>query len=194
MRRELVPAFRECTRALRRMDTEWAVGGAEAMAAHGYQRETLDVDLFIGDDARDDLIGALERKNLPVITVLEGVHYAVTPDPKHDEVRIDLLFPSDEPEVTAIWKPVDAVIADEKVPVIRLEYIAASKLLTDPASERGRKDAGDLAELHRRGMIDGPKVLDVLNHCPGRGPAKQRLMDLITGPERSVARRSRRTR
>jgi len=194
MRRELVPAFRECTRALRPMDTEWAIGGAEAMAAHGYQRETLDVDFFIGDDAREELLATLERRRLPVITVLEGVHYAVTPNLKQDDVRIDLLFPSDEPEVTAIWKPTDAVIADEKVPVIRLEYIVASKLLTDPASERGQKDAGDLSELHRRGMIDGPTVLEVLNHCPGRGPAKQRLMDLIAGPERSHAPRQRRAR
>lgn len=197
MRRELIPAFRECTQALRRMDTEWAVGGAEAMAAHGFARETMDVDIFIGDDARDELLATLEQRHLPVITVLENVHYAITPNPKNDDVRVDLLFPSDEPEVSGIWKPTDLVIADERVPVLRMEFIVASKLLTDPGSERGRKDAGDLAELQRRGLVDGPRVLDVLNDCPGKGRAKQRLMELVAGPERSVApstRRPKRTR
>ena len=37
MRRELIPAFRECTQALRRMDTEWAVGGAEAALGGGIE-------------------------------------------------------------------------------------------------------------------------------------------------------------
>lgn len=186
-------ALKQCTAVLRRLDTEWAIGGAVAMAAHGYTRATRDVDLFVGDDAREELLEALRERSAPVLEVNEPYHYALLANPDDAEERVDLLFPSDQPEVGAIWRPVDAVIAGEKMPVMRCEHLVASKLLTEPASERYAKDHADLLALRDRNLVDGPRVLEVLKECAGNAGGRRRLVELLRGPESSRSR-SRTTR
>lgn len=167
---------------LRPLDTEWAIGGAVAMAAHGYLRATTDIDIFVADEAREELFEGLEALGHRVRTVNEPLQYAVGPE---DHEHVEFLFPTDMPEVSAIWKPIDVIVKGEVMPMMRGEYLVASKLLIEPDDPRFAKDLGDLVAMHERGLIDGPKVLEVLDDCPGATAAKRRLAELLSPPERS---------
>jgi len=170
---KLRAAFARCVRELERLDADWAVGGAFAMAAHGYTRATRDIDLFIGDDAREPLLAALRAHGVAVDEVVEDIHYAAIPDRRDPESRIDLLFPSSEPDVSAMMSARPALVLRKKVPVWPLHLIVANKLL----SER-HKDALDLEELRKRGLVDAGRVLEVLQELrePGAIKRLQRLM------------------
>lgn len=173
--RALRALFALCARELDKLEADWAVGGAFAMGAHGYTRATRDIDLFIGDDVREDLLAALRARGVAVEEVVEDIHYAAIPDRRDPEERVDLLFPSSEPDVSALMAARPAKVLDRQVPVWPLHYIVANKLL----SERD-KDAQDLGELRKRGLIDAPRVLEVLQEM--REPAAiRRLARLVHG-------------
>lgn len=91
-----------CAEVLDDLDADWAVGGALAMAAHGFTRQTEDVDICIGDDVREELLERLTRRGHDPQEVFEPIHYALVPNLAKPEVRIDLLFPSSAPETLAI--------------------------------------------------------------------------------------------
>lgn len=167
--------FARCVRELERLDADWAVGGAFAMAAHGYTRETSDIDLFIGDDAREPLLAALRARGVAVDEVLEDIHYAAIPDRRDPEQRIDLLFPSSEPDVSALMAARPASVLRRRVPVWPLHLIVAAKLMSSRA-----KDAHDIVELHKRGLIDAGRVLDALQDM-GEPAAIKRLQALVRG-------------
>jgi hypothetical protein len=59
-------ALRACADELDALDADWAVAGATAMQVHGYTRATRDVDLFIGDDVRPELLARLRARAIPV--------------------------------------------------------------------------------------------------------------------------------
>lgn len=182
----------QAARILRPLDTEWAIGGAVAMAANGYLRATTDVDVFVADEAREELLEGLERLGHAVRTINAPLQYSVGPEHKD---HVEFLFPSDMPEVQAIWKPMDVVVKGEVMPVMRCEYLVAAKLLIEPNDPRHGKDGHDLLALRDRGLIDGPKVLEVLDDCPGSRAAKSRLRDLLdVGHERSLSRSKQRRR
>ncbi len=170
--------FSTCVRELERLDADWAVGGAFAMAAHGYTRETRDIDLFIGDDVREQLLAALRARGIAVDEVLEHIHYAAMPDRKDPEARVDLLFPSSEPDVSAMMSARPAQVLRRKVPVWPLHLIVANKLLSDRD-----KDAHDLAELRKRGLIDASRVLEVLQDM--HEPAAIKRLQALVGARRS---------
>lgn len=167
--------FARCARTLAALDADWAVGGAFAMAAHGYTRATRDIDLFIGDDVREPLLASLRARGVAVDEILEHIHYAAIPDRRDPEARVDLLFPSSEPDVSAMMSARPAQVLRRRVPVWPLHLIVANKLL----SERD-KDAHDLAELRKRGLIDAGRVLEVLQELGERGAIK-RLQALVGG-------------
>ena len=66
--------------------------------------------------------------------------------------------------------------------------LVAAKLLTSPNSERWAKDRADLEALRDRNLVDGPRVLEVLQDCAGSQAARKRLAELIRGPETSRSR------
>lgn len=167
--------FARCARTLAALDADWAVGGAFAMAAHGYTRATRDIDLFIGDDAREPLLAALRSQGVAVDEVLEHIHYAAIPDRRDPEERIDLLFPSSEPDVSALMAARPASVLRYRVPVWPLHLIVVAKLLSDRD-----KDRHDLAELRKRGLIDAGRVLDVLQEMK-EPTAIRRLRALVGG-------------
>ncbi len=174
--------FARCVRELSRLDADWAVGGAFAMAAHGYTRETRDIDLFIGDDAREPLLAALRAHGVAVEEIVEDIHYAAIPDRRDPEARVDLLFPSSEPDVSAVMAARPALVLRRKVPVWPLHLIVANKLLSERA-----KDAHDLVELRQRGLIDAGRVLEVLQEMKERG-AIERLRRLVGARQRGARR------
>lgn len=173
---------------LDRRDAEWAVGGAVAMAAHGYKRDTEDIDIFAGDDVREDLFAHLKEKRIDVDEIVPEIHYTAIPDPSRPEVRVDFLFPSAEPDVSAIMNPARARLGRHEMPVWPMHLIVASKLL----STRD-KDAFDLGELRNRGLVDADAVVRVLQEMRER-EAITRLRELMKPRDRDDHERTPRGR
>lgn len=180
--KSLVALVRRCARHLDKLEADWAVGGATAMGAHGYVRQTRDVDLFIADDCRADLLAALKGDGYLVDDVMPPVHYVVTPLKAADpESRVDLLFPALGIETLGLMAARRVSIAGMKLPVMPLAHLVALKLQTDPLFDRDRydKDLQDLRELRARGYIDSRKVEELLEDVRDKA-AVRRLHDLLT--------------
>jgi hypothetical protein len=178
---ELAPVLRACAVQLDRMDADWAVGGATAMAVHGFERATKDVDLFIADEARMVLLAALRKQGLAVQQVFPPSHYAVRERGQADpDMRVDLLFPALGVESLGMMAARPASLAGRQMPVFPMQHLVAAKLLVDPVFERARydKDCQDLRELRARGLIDTERVLAVLEDLHDR-PAMERLRALM---------------
>lgn len=169
-----------CARELDALGADWAIGGAVAMAAHGYVRATQDVDLFIGDDARDDLLTALKAHRLPMVPAMEPFHYAIVPDRRHPDARVDLLFPALGIESLALMAARRERIGRHSWPMWPIAHIIAQKLTTDPRIDpaRGIKDGHDLQSLRDHGLIDPRQVGELLDDIGDRG-AKRRLAALV---------------
>src|SRR5271157_3543045 len=95
------------------IDRPYAIGGALAMGAHGYRRHTDDVDAYVVYEDRGDWIRALRERGLTVTPLFTGVHYvAYLPEHNDPEIRIDLLVPAEDPDLSAVEVPDSAVIVD----------------------------------------------------------------------------------
>lgn len=179
--RALVPVVAACAEELDDLDADWAVAGATAMAVHGYERATKDVDLFVGDDVREALLARLRRRRLVVEAVFPPSHYAIHPRRSVDpERRVDLLFPALGVESLGLMAARPASIMGRQMPVLPLAHLVAAKLLVDPVYERARadKDASDLGELRIRGLIDSGRVAAILEDL-GDADALERLQRLM---------------
>lgn len=161
----LAKVLRICAIELDRLAADWAVSGATALATHGYERATKDVDLFIAEEVRDELLDRLAERGLAVEEVFAPVHFSVTPARSRDpELHIDLLFPALGVECLGLVAAKRAPVAGREMPVVPLAYLVAAKLIVDPAEdpERHAKDLQDLRELRLRGLIDAARVEEVL--------------------------------
>lgn len=169
-----------CARELDRLGADWAIGGAVAMAAQGYVRATGDVDLFVGDDVRAELLAALRKRSIPVIETMEPVHYTIIPDRTKPDSRVDLLFPALGIETLAMMAATRLPLFGKRLPVWPLPHIVAHKLATDPEvdADRAAKDASDLRELRARGLVDTLKIAELLDDVRD-GAAKTRLFELM---------------
>ena len=178
--KSLVSLLRRCARRLDELEADWAIGGATAMAAHGYVRQTKDVDLFIADDCRTELLETLRNEGYFIDAIMPPAHYIAAPPQVADpETRIDLLFPALGVETLGLMAARRATVAGMKLPVLPLAHLVALKLQTDPLFERDRyeKDLQDLRELRARGLIDSRRVEEVLEDV-GDAAAVRRLYDL----------------
>lgn len=154
----------------------YAIGGAVAMAAHGFARETSDLDVFFHGDDSNRVLSALRKAGLKIATIAEPYHYAIFPDLTDPDTRIDLLFAWSEPEVSAIDAPdeLDATIMGEEmtVNVFPVVLIATAKLVSDRV-----RDHQDVAAMYVRGLFDPTEVKTILKHLKDKD-ATQRLRDL----------------
>lgn len=190
--------LRKVKKALDDLEADWAVGGAVAMAAHGYTRETADVDVFIGDDVREELLARLAAdESLDVIELMAPFHYGVVQKGGSTAARLDLLFPALGIESLAVMAARRASVFGESIPIWPLPHIVAAKLVTDPQVDpaRAAKDAQDLRELRDRGLIDVLRVHELLEDVRDRG-ARQRLAELTAParPKSAAKKSSRRSR
>jgi hypothetical protein len=163
--RELSKLLRLCAKKLDAIDAEWAIAGAAAMAAHGYERQTKDIDVFVADDAREELIDYLASRGVTVTHIMPPSHYIIRPPKTLDlDKRIDILFPALGIESLGLMAARRHTIDGQDVPVLQIEHVIALKLQTDPTFDRDRyaKDAQDLQELRARGLIDPHRVRVVL--------------------------------
>ncbi|HZU84669.1 MAG TPA: hypothetical protein VE987_17185 [Polyangiaceae bacterium] len=143
------------------------IGGGIAVAAHGFRRDTVDVDAFFHYGDRQKVLRALRTvaPDFAVEPIADSHWIAVAPDAAPDE-RIDLMFATGDPEESAIelaemkrYKGVDA-------PMFPVDLLVACKYLAD---REDPKDWLDIYALHQRGAYD---VADVVKRLRQMGLAK----------------------
>lgn len=127
----------------------YAIGGAVAMAAHGYTRATTDVDVFIDPNDRPAALRALRNNSYGASFRVERIHgdehWIATRGDGGQKYRVDLLFPSADPDWSAIQVP-DMV---EGVPFFSPEMIALSKLYVNTYEA-----VTDIVVMLRSGIVD----------------------------------------
>jgi hypothetical protein len=141
------PHFVEMLRALRDEGVEHLVIGAHALAAHGYVRATLDIDIWVRPSAENAIRTwrALERFRAPLTKMKSDdfaepeVLYQIGVPPS----RIDIMTSVTGLEFDAAWsRRIMATFGDVVVPVLGGQDLRAAKRAA------GRlKDLADLEEL-----------------------------------------------
>lgn len=127
----VLEAMRSASRALTALGVRHAVAGGLAVGAHGYPRNTRDVDLLVGGEAFERHAGGL-------VTLKPGVPIQI------DGVSVDLLSASvDEP----FLEPSLAQPAAGEVPVVPATTLVYLKLKSPRL-----KDRADVVELLKAGL------------------------------------------
>lgn len=159
--------LQRATAALDALNVPYGIGGALAMRAHGYSRETTDVDVFALDESRGPIIRALRSHELTVAPVFQPFHY-VAYDPVYGdpEIRIDMLFPASEPELSGIEYAERKMIAGINTRVFPVNLLVASKFYSD--RDEDHRDIG--AMLHR-GIFDPSEVERLIASVDPEGAA-----------------------
>ncbi|MBI4577398.1 MAG: nucleotidyl transferase AbiEii/AbiGii toxin family protein [Planctomycetes bacterium] len=135
-------------------DIQYAIGGATALAVHGYRRFTRDVDVFVLERDLNTLMRALRTVGLDVFAISEPSQYgAKLPGDPDPERRIDVLVPNSEPELSAV----EYAVESRRFRVFSPNLLAMAKFyaLDDSADPR---HAYDLLAMYRRGMFDPAAV------------------------------------
>jgi hypothetical protein len=176
-----------CAEELDALEADWAVAGATAMQVHGYARATRDVDLFIGDDVRVELLARLRARKLSPVAIFSPHHYRVAPVGRKDpEASIDLLFPALGVESLGLLAAKRHGVDGAELPIVPLRHLVALKLTTDPAIDPSRylRDQADLVALRDRGLVDSLRVAEVLADVGDRD-ALARLEELVASKPRA---------
>lgn len=160
---ELLDAIHEI---IEPMDVDYAIGGALAMAAAGYARHTKDVDLFVTEAGRIKSLMAFRRAGYTVTPVFEPHHYAVyLPGPIDDpEVRIDLMVPAGEPDLSAVEYPGRTALTKDGADfnVVTPNLLAVMKYVSDRD-----KDMDDLRAMYRHAVFDPDNVREIVVYLAG---------------------------
>lgn len=187
MRLSLDPALKKalhvCAEELDTLEADWAIAGATAMQAHGYTRATRDIDVFIGDDVRGELLARLKARGVPVKAIFKPHHYRIDPVARKDpEASIDLLFPALGVESLGLLAATRTQVAGKPMPVMPIHYLVALKLTTDPKIDASRfvRDLADLVALRDRGLVDAGRVRQILEDVKD-SDALGRLTHLAAG-------------
>lgn len=127
----VLAAMRSASRALASLGVRHAVAGGLAVGAHGYPRNTSDVDLLVGDEAFERHAGGL-------VTLKSGVPIQI------DGVSVDLLSTSGSDAFLehSLAQPVPG-----EVPVVPAGTLVYLKLKSPRL-----KDRADVVELVKAGL------------------------------------------
>ena len=135
----------------------FALAGGVAVAAHGVQRTTLDLDFVVARDDADAAIALLEQLGFETVRRSEAFsnHFRGA-----NGERIDLLF-VDPPTAAAMFERATArdLFGTGTVAVIHPEHLVAMKLFAlkvDPT--RAGLDLEDVRGLMLRGLVDAATV------------------------------------
>jgi hypothetical protein len=135
---------------------DYAIGGALAMAAHGYVRNTRDVDLFVKEENRGTVLRALRAAGLSVSDVFRPHHFiALKPEHGDPDIRIDILVPAGEPDLSAIEWPDRLPIfkGGDPLNVVEPHLLAMMKFYSDRDD-----DEYDLKQMYTRGLFEPDAV------------------------------------
>ena len=150
----VLAAMRRASSALTSLGVRHALAGGLAVGAHGYARNTRDVDLLVGDEA-------FERHPGGLVTLKPGVPIQI------DGVGVDLLSTSGDDAFLerSLPQPVEG-----EIPVISAGTLVYLKLKSPRL-----KDRADVVELVKAGLDvpsvrtslerDAPSLVDKLDEC-----------------------------
>ncbi|MBM4345304.1 MAG: hypothetical protein FJ100_18185 [Deltaproteobacteria bacterium] len=174
-------------------DLDWAIGGAAAMALHGYSRHTDDLDVFFHGDDGNRVLHALRRAGVVFATIADPYHYAIFPDLTHPDRRIDLLFAWDDAESDAIAFPDERVV--EVAGVQRsVKYFPILLLVACKLQSSRPRDHDDVARMYERGLFDPGQAQVILDRLGGDPDALERLARIRSGSAMTPAGRRQRGR
>lgn len=138
------------TRVIPPLGVSYAVGGAIALGLHGYRRHTDDVDLFVSSEHCSEALHALRAAGMSVSDVSSPTHYfAKFPQETDPDIRIDVLVPFGDPEISAIEMPVTAQTEDTEFLIFSAEFLALSKYFSGRAD-----DLRDLSKMDELGIVN----------------------------------------
>ncbi len=138
----------------------YAIGGAVAMGAHGYWRNTDDVDAFVAYEDRVDWVRALRAQGLTVTPLFAGVHYvALLPEHNDPEKRIDLLVPAEDPDLSAVEVPDSMAIEGRQAEVWPIDLLVIAKFRSTRIEDRA-----DVEKMFERGLFDPESVRSIMLH------------------------------
>ena len=170
-----------------------AIGGGVAVAAHGYRRDTADVDAFFHDADRGKIIREVRRSTAPsdVLDEIDPSHWILVPEGNSTDEKIDLMFAVGDPEKSAIESSVVLPYHGVNIPVFPVDLLVAAKFL---AGREDPKDVLDALSLLRRGTYEVsdvqsrltqmgmpeeaeafPKLIEYLEKIPRQKPRKRKV-------------------
>ncbi len=153
---------------------DYAIGGAFAMAAHGYTRQTEDIDVFMLQKDRNKVLNSLRKRGVKFWEIADPCHYAIVPDGRNIARRIDLLFTSDDIEVDAVTFPQMLDVHDDTVNVFPLELLVAAKADSDR-----EKDHDDVKRMYGLGMFEPDEIVKLLRGYGAKKP--RRILEAVIG-------------
>lgn len=171
--------LRAALEAARAADVPYAIGGALAMHAHGFERSTKDVDIFVAQENAFALLRALRVLGLKVIPISEPNNYAAyLPNTTDPEERIDVIVPEGEPGLSAIEWSETKELFGSAAQVFPLDLLVFAK-----GCALRPKDEFDLASLMARGMFDPRQVSELIRSIDPEGADEfDRAIQRLTRP------------
>ena len=140
---------------------DYAIGGAVAMAAYGYQRNTTDIDLFAHHKQKPQVLQLLRKMGLEVVPVFRGAHYlARVPGVPLTRLSLDILFPAQEPDVSAVDLPETVQLEGVRFEAFPLSllFLAKAQAIFDNG-DPDKKHESDLRHLLNEGFADDAEIL-----------------------------------
>ncbi|HUR27004.1 MAG TPA: hypothetical protein VM509_02365 [Planctomycetota bacterium] len=147
-------SLRRITAQLQQLEIPYAVAGAMALVAHGYDRTTVDVDLLVTKEGLARVHSALT--GLGYVSVFAGSKALRDVE---TGVRIDFLvtggFPGDgQPKPIAFPDPADCSLEIDGIRYLILERMVELKLASGMTNPGRIKDLADVQELIRVLRLD----------------------------------------
>lgn len=139
-------------RVAKRARVRFSIGGAIAVWAHGYKRDTTDVDAFFRYEDRQKVIRSMRLlgENY-AIEELDTSHWIAIPEGSPPDERIDLMFATGDPEESAVEMAEVKKYHHVTAPVFPIDLLIVSKYLVDRIEP---KDWMDIYGLYKRGLYD----------------------------------------
>lgn len=152
--------LRRATVALEDAKVPYAVAGGIAVNVHGYVRETKDVDIFLNGEDRNRALRAMREAGFVISDVLSPYLYQAFPGERVVDplVRVDLMFPLGDPEISALETAEGATHWGTAFRVVSAEWLAITKFSSDRL-----KDQQDLAKLYELGSFDPDEARRLLS-------------------------------
>ena len=147
-------------RIMRGKRIPFAIGGGIAVNVHGYERETKDVDAFFRNEDRYRVLRTMREAGFEIDDPYSPyIYFAFPPNAKSVRYRVDLMFPQDDPEISAVEMPERVRRWGLTFPVFSAELLALTKFVSERPGDRR-----DFLKLYELGGFDVKEARRLLRH------------------------------
>jgi len=171
---------------LKRHPGAYAIGGAIGMGFRGAVRYTEVLDVFVLEEERLDLLAEVHGLGYRIKPTFEPFYYEAWPPwrPYDPEIKIDLLFPAGEPELSGIETATSLQVKKgSRVRVMTPLMLALAKVYSDQP-----RHIADLGMMLSRGLVAVRDMEATLrDHDPDMLPTLRKQLKLL-GPRRPPQR------